>query len=79
MSELSKRVLSILMVTGAQSREKAIPIGDLAEKLQVPPDTVAAEVNELVVGNYAEVIGGTETPRVYLTGNGVITASSTYS
>lgn len=79
MSELSKRVLSLLMVAGAQSAERAMPIEDLATKLNVPLAEIAIEVDGLVGGNYARVVGGGGIPAVYLTGTGVITASSTYS
>lgn len=79
MNELAKRVLSTLMVSGAQSRERALAIEEIAAKVQVPPETVVTEVNELVVDSYAEVVVVDGVPRVHLTGTGVITASSTYS
>jgi hypothetical protein len=67
------------MVSGAQSARRAVRPEELAAKLAVPSEMVATEINELVVLGYAEVIGGEMTPRVYLTGTGIITASSTYS
>jgi hypothetical protein len=79
MNELSKRALSTLMVAGAQSVEKAMTVEDLAAKLNSPPAEVAVEVDGLVGANYARVVGGGRNPFVYLTGTGVITASSTYS
>jgi hypothetical protein len=79
MNELAKRTLSTLMVAGAQSVEKAMSVEELASKLSVPAAEVSAEVDRLVGSNYARFAGGGGTPFVYLTGTGVITASSTYS
>jgi DNA-binding IscR family transcriptional regulator len=79
MNELSKRALSTLMVAGAQSVEKAMSVEELAAKLNVPRADVAVEVDGLVGANYARAVGGGGNPSVYLTGTGVITASSTYS
>ena len=67
------------MVTGAQSSEKGIPIKELAMKLQAPAEMVATEVDNLVSNSYAAIIIAGGAPRVYLTGTGIITASSTYS
>lgn len=67
------------MVAGAQSVERAMPVEDLAAKLSVPQAEVADELNGLVGANYARVVGEGRAPSVYLTGTGVITASSTYS
>jgi hypothetical protein len=79
LSELSKKILSTLMVSGAQSPEKAMPLAELASKLQVPADTIAVEVDDLAGGSYAVVTDVDGVACVYLTGTGVITASSTYS
>jgi hypothetical protein len=54
-------------------------IEELAAKLQVPPEMVATEVKHLVVDSYAEMVVVKGSPRVRLTGTGIITASSTYS
>jgi DNA-binding IclR family transcriptional regulator len=79
LSESSKRLLSLLMVLGAQSPEKALTSEELAAKLGVGASDVEAELKRLVEGGYAETTAQSGTPKVYLTGTGVITASSTYS
>jgi len=79
MSESSKRLLSLLMVLGAQSPEKALTKEELAAKLGVGVSEVEAELQRLVEGGYAETTGQAGSPKIYLTGTGVITASSTYS
>lgn len=79
MSESSKRLLSLLMVLGAQSPEKALTKEELAAKLGVGVSEVEAELQRLVEGGYAETTGQPGSPKIYLTGTGVITASSTYS
>ena len=78
MSELSKRILSALMVLGAQSPEKALSAADLAAKLGVEQADAQKEVDGLVKGGYAKV-ASQEEGKVFLTGTGIITASSTYS
>ena len=67
------------MVTGAQSVDKAMSVEDLAARLNVAPGEVKVEVDGLVGANYARVAEGRGGASVYLTGTGVITASSTYS
>jgi len=79
LSELPKRILSLLMVGGAQSPEKAVTIEELGTKLSAPPEAVSTELNELIVGGYVQLIMGEGQARAYLTGTGIITASSTYS
>jgi DNA-binding IclR family transcriptional regulator len=79
MSESSKRLLSLLMVLGAQSPEKALSSDELAAKLGVGVSEVDAELKRLVEGGYAKTTLQSGSPKVYLTGTGVITASSTYS
>ena len=79
MSELPKRILSLLMVGGAQSPEKAVTIEELGTKLSAPPAAVSTELNELIVAGYVQLIMNEGQARAYLTGTGVITASSTYS
>jgi Fic family protein len=79
MSESSKRLLSLLMVLGAQSPEKALGSEELAGKLGVGASDVEDELKRLVDGGYAVSIGKSGASKVYLTGTGVITASSTYS
>jgi biotin operon repressor len=79
MSESSKRLLSLLMVLGAQSPEKALSGEELAAKLGLGVPAVEAELKRLIEGGYAETTLQSGSPKVYLTGTGVITASSTYS
>jgi hypothetical protein len=79
LSESSKRILSTLMVMGAQSPEKAMTAEELAAKLSLQAEAVGAELNGLVETGYARRVEGILPARIYLTGTGVITASSTYS
>jgi len=79
LSELPKRILALLMVGGAQSPDKAVTIEELGTKLSAPPEAVSTELNELIVAGYVQLIMGEGQARAYLTGTGIITASSTYS
>jgi DNA-binding MarR family transcriptional regulator len=79
MSEESKKLLSALMVMGAQSPERALGAEELAGKLGMDARTVETELNSLVDAGYADSVGEAGSRRVFLTGTGVITASSTYS
>jgi len=79
MSERSKKLLSTLLVLGAQSPERALTIEELATKLGVEASGMEAELRRLLDAGYANVTSASGTPKVYLTGTGIITASSTYS
>jgi DNA-binding MarR family transcriptional regulator len=79
MSEGSKRILSALMVMGAQSIEKALSAEDLAGRLGMEAGAVEAELRLLVDSGYAEAVEESGVEKVFLTGTGVITASSAYS
>ncbi|HYA55593.1 MAG TPA: hypothetical protein VED22_02230 [Nitrososphaerales archaeon] len=79
MSEGPKVLLSTLMVLGAQSPEKAIPIEELATKLGTGVNELQSELNRLTRAGYAVTTKEGGRVRVYLTGTGVITASSAYS
>jgi predicted ArsR family transcriptional regulator len=79
MSELSKRILSALMVMGAQTPDKAMNAEEVAAKLGIGRREATQELKALVEKGYASVVDGRGTMRVYLTGTGIITASSTYS
>jgi DNA-binding GntR family transcriptional regulator len=79
MSESSKKILSMLMVTGAQAPEKALGAEELAHKLGVDPWTVRSELRRLVETGYVAASGKAGAETFYLTGIGVITASSAYS
>ena len=79
MSEEPKRVLSALMVFGAQSPGKAIPVDELATKLEMRPRELQVELDRLTRAGYVVTTGEEGRARVYLTGTGVITASSAYS
>ena len=78
MSDLSKRVLSALMVLGAQAPEKAMTLEELSARLGLKLEETQSEVLGLVRAGYAKEEAGPGS-RVYLTGTGIITASSTYS
>jgi len=79
MSESPKVLLSTLMVLGAQSPEKALPVDELATKLGKGVDELQAELERLTKAGYAAITRQDGKVRVYLTGTGVITASSAYS
>jgi len=79
MSEETKRLLSTLMVLGAQSAEKAISVDELAARLGVGVSEIQAELSWLTKAGYALKISREGKVAVYLTGTGVITASSAYS
>jgi predicted ArsR family transcriptional regulator len=79
MSESSKRLLSALMVLGAQSPDRALTIDELAGRLGIGVQEVEAELKRLTEAGYARTDRLAGTMKVYLTGTGIITASSTYS
>ncbi len=79
MSEYPKRILSALMVMGAQSPDRAMSGEELAAKLGMGKGIVDTELKSLIEAGYASAVEGFGTLRVYLTGTGIITASSTYS
>jgi len=79
MSESSKRLLSALMVLGAQSPERAIAIDELAARLGLGAQEIESDLKQLVDAGYARMVREPGSSRVYLTGTGIITASSTYS
>jgi DNA-binding IclR family transcriptional regulator len=79
MNESSKRLLSALMVLGAQSPERALSVDELAGRLGVGAPEVESELKQLVEAGYARTVRQAGTSKVYLTGTGIITASSTYS
>jgi DNA-binding IclR family transcriptional regulator len=79
MSEFPMRVLSALLVLGANTPEKALSVEELAAKLGAEKSTVEAELRTLVDAGYARYDQAAGIRRVCLTGTGIITASSTYS
>ena len=79
MSEFRKSLLSALMVRGAQSEASAVDSKDLASELGLAPGTIEAELKDLIKAGYAQRVQGDQELKVFLTGTGVITASSTYS
>jgi hypothetical protein len=79
MGEMSKRVLSTLLISGAQLPEKAIGSADLATMLGIEESSLEAEIEELVRGGYVVSSQRNGVPNVYLTTTGIIAASSTYS
>lgn len=79
MGEMSKAVLSALLISGAQLPEKAMGSADLASKLGVEISSLEAEIEELVRGGYVVSLQRNGVPNVYLSPAGIITASSTYS
>ncbi|HME19295.1 MAG TPA: hypothetical protein VKF15_06155 [Nitrososphaerales archaeon] len=79
MSEFPKRILSSLMVMGAQSPDRAMSIDELAGKLGMARSAVELELKSLIDAGYAKLVDESGTSAVYLTATGIITASSTYS
>ena len=79
MSEGPKVLLSTLMVLGAQSPEKALPIEELATKLGMGVHELQVELDRLTEAGYTITTRQGGRIMVYLTGTGVITASSAYS
>ena len=79
MDENPRRILTALMVLGVQSPEKALSAGELATKLGLQLSEAAAGVEQLLRSGYAQPVALPGPPRVYLTGAGIISASSTYS
>jgi predicted transcriptional regulator len=76
MSESAKRLLSMLMVMGAQTPERALSAPELALKLGEDLAKVDSDLRQLMSSGFVATPEG----RVfYLTGIGVIAASSTYS
>ena len=79
MSESSKRLLAALMVLGAQSPERALTVDELAGRLGEGTQQVESGLKQLAEAGYAMLVQRSGTTKVYLTGTGIITASSTYS
>jgi predicted MarR family transcription regulator len=79
MSESSKGLLSMLLVIGAQTPQRALRAKDLAQKLNGDLGLVEAELRKLIQSGYVATTGAPGDEGFYLTGTGVITASSTYS
>lgn len=79
MSEGPRVLLSTLMVLGAQSAERALTTDDLAAKLGVGVPELQAELDRLTKTGYVVTTRREGRVWVYLTGTGVITASSVYS
>ena len=78
MGEISKRVLSALLILGTVA-EKAMEGADLANKLGLEVSSLEAEIEELVRGGYLISSQRNGVPNVYLSTAGIIAASSTYS
>jgi len=79
MSESPKVLLSTLLVLGAQSPEKALSVDELATKLGKGVNELQGELERLTKAGYAATTRQDGRLKVYLTGTGVITASSAYS
>jgi predicted transcriptional regulator len=79
MSESSKRLLSILMVIGAQNPDRALLAKELAQKLGADVGSVESELGGLIRSGHVATTGEPGEVKFFLTGIGVITASSTYS
>jgi DNA-binding IscR family transcriptional regulator len=78
-SETGKRVLSALLIVGAQSRDQAEPTARLAVRLEVDVDGLEKSLGELQKKGYVVMFEKDGSVRVYLTSIGIVTASSTYS
>ncbi len=79
MSETGKKVLSALLIVGAQSRDQAEPIARLAARLEVGAKSLEGDLLDLQGKGYVVLFEKGGTPMVYLSSTGIVTASSTYS
>ncbi len=79
MDETPKRVLSTLMIVGAQSPERAISSSELACKLGIKKPSLEVEIEALGRGGYLKSFLRDGASHVYLSVAGIIVASSTYS
>ena len=79
MSETRKRVLSALLIVGAQSSEKAESTSHLAERLGVDVDSLENDIVDLQSRGYVILYTKEGVKKAYLTSTGIVTASSTYS
>jgi DNA-binding IscR family transcriptional regulator len=79
MSEIQKKVLSALMITGAHSPEKAVESNVLAKRLGIEKRILDVEIETLSKSGYAVVLIRRGIKSIYLTAIGIITASSVYS
>ncbi len=79
MSETGKKVLSALLIVGAQSRDQAEPTARLAARLEVGVEHLEEDLLDLQGKGYVVLFEKSGTPMVYLSSTGIVTASSTYS
>ncbi len=79
MSELGKKVLSALLIVGAQSREMSESAAHLASRLELQAGSLEKDLRDLQAKGYVTLFEKDGTLMVYLTTIGIVTASSTYS
>ena len=79
MSETRKKVLSALLIVGAQSRDQAEPTARLAARLEVGLESLEKDLSDLQGKGYVVLFEKEGGRRVYLSSTGIVTASSTYS
>jgi predicted transcriptional regulator len=79
MSESSKKLLSMLLVLGAQVPGRALSSAELAQKLGAEQALVESDLKQLVETSFVATSALSGGRGYYLTGIGVIAASSTYS
>lgn len=79
MAEVPRRLLSTLLVIGAQSREKAVSSEALTKQFGMEVGSIEKEIRELTEQGYLEAFVRDGITCVYLSLTGIITASSVYS
>ena len=79
MSEMPWKVLSTLLVSGAQSPERALSSHDLARQLGIEGVQLQSEIEALERRGYILFVVHNDVRRLYLTLTGIIAASSVYS
>jgi biotin operon repressor len=79
MAEVPGKLLSRLMVIGAQSPDKAVSSESLSKQFGMETGALEAEIKSLREQGYLEALTKEGTTCVYLSLTGIIAASSVYS
>ena len=79
MNDMPRRVLSTLLISGAQSPERAVSSDDLAVQFGFEKAKLQSEIEALGRGGYVQSVIRDDVRLVYLSLTGVLAASSIYS
>jgi len=74
-----KNILALLMIQGAQTKEKAFKREDLGERCGIEADKLNFEIERLVNEGYLIEFMHNNSKYLYLTSAGLVAASSIYS